>query len=229
MTRPENRLYAFNHFSKGNFGELVHAALQKIADPSNIDMMPLIYEQGDESEKKEYKEPKEDEFYCPTEHHDRLWYPDIVLRANHDEAFSSDEILYGNCFHLLMAQVNKLDELDETLSKLIANEEINGIYEERLVREAKGLLSNSIYKNFIENSTDIRSETTIIVGPKEVKRPDKIIFLSDKIIIIDFKTGAKQSKHIDQAITYQGIMNEMFELPTETYLYYSASCELIIC
>ena len=229
MTRPENRLYAFNHFSKGNFGELVHAALQKIADPSIIDMVPLIYEQGDENEKKEYKEPKEDEFYCPTEHHDRLWYPDIVLRANHDEAFSSDEILYGNCFHLLMAQVNKLDELDETLSKLIANEEINGIYEERLVREAKGLLGNSIYKNFIEQSNDIRSETTIIVGPKEVKRPDKIIFLSDKIIIIDFKTGAKQSKHIDQAITYQGIMNEMFELPTETYLYYSASSELIIC
>ena len=229
MTRPENRLYAFNHYSKGNFGELVHEALTSIATEEEINNTPLVIERGNENELKEAASANLDSFYCPAEHTDRLWYPDIVLRAEQDGSFSTDEILYGNSFHLLMAQVNKLEDLDLKLTELIDDGKIDTSFKGRLAKEANGLLENERYASFIDNSHQIKSEESIIVGPNEIKRPDKIIILHDKVIVIDFKTGAKQAKHIDQVITYRGIMEELFKLPIETYLYYSKDQALIVC
>jgi len=229
MTRPENRLYAFNHYSKGNFGELVHEALTSIATEEEINNTPLVIERGNENELKEAASANLDSFYFPAEHTDRLWYPDIVLRAEQDGGFSTDEILYGNSFHLLMAQVNKLEDLNLKLTELIDDGKIDNSFKDRLEKEANGLLENESYVSFIDNSHQIKSEESIIVGPNEIKRPDKIIILHDKVIVIDFKTGAKQAKHIDQAITYRGIMEEMFKLPIETYLYYSKDRALIVC
>ena len=229
MTRPENRLYAFNHYSKGNFGELVHEALTSIATEDEINNTPLVIERGNKNELKQAASANLDSFYCPAENADRLWYPDIVLRAEQDGGFSTDEILYGNSFHLLMAQVNKLEGLDLKLTELIDDGKIDTSFKDRLEKEANGLLQNEIYARFIDNSHQIKSEQSIIVGPNEIKRPDKIIIHHDKVIVIDFKTGAKQAKHIDQAITYRGIMEEMFKLPIETYLYYSKDQALIVC
>ena len=228
MTRPENRLYAFNHFSKNNFGSLIHKSLLAIAEDPNEDASPLIIEYGNENEKKAAGIPKVDTFYCPSENTDRLWYPDIVLRANQEGSFTSDEIIYGNSFHLLMAQVNKIEELEKKLNEFLTKGEIDPKYETKLLSETKGLLENPIYKAIIENSIEIRSEASILVGPNEIKRPDKLLFLADKIIVIDFKTGAKQAVHSKQINEYKLFLNEMFELPIDTYLYYSQENELVI-
>jgi ATP-dependent exoDNAse (exonuclease V) beta subunit len=227
MTRPENRLYAFNHFSKNNFGALIHKSLLAIAEDPE-DTSPLIIERGNENEKKAAGIPKVDTFYCPSENTDRLWYPDIVLRANQEGSFTSDEIIYGNSFHLLMAQVNKMEELEKKLNEFLTKGEIDRKYETKLLSETKGLLENPIYKAIIENSIEIRSEASILVGPNEIKRPDKLLFLADKIIVIDFKTGAKQAAHSKQINEYKLFLNEMFELPIDTYLYYSQENELVI-
>ncbi len=228
MTRPENRLYAFNHFGKGNFGELIHKSLLAISEDPNKDAIPLVIEYGNENEAKSEEIPREDTFYCPSENTERLWYPDIVLRANQEGSFTSEEIVYGNSFHLLMAQVNKIEELEKKLNELVANGEIDRKYESKLISETKGLLEHPIYKNSIEQSHEIRGEASILVGPNEIKRPDKLIFLVDKIIVIDFKTGAKQAAHATQINQYKLFLNEMFDLPIETYLYYSRDNELVI-
>lgn len=229
MTRPKNRLYAFNHYSKGNFGALVHKALKEIAGVGAEEVEPFVYEQGSERERKEILEIKEDVFYRPKENSERLWYPDIVLRANREGAFSSEEIEYGESFHLLMAVVNKIEELEIKLNELIEMGQIDTKHKQRLLVDAKGLLENKLYNNYISKSHTIKSEASILVGPNVIKRPDKILMLQDKIIVIDFKTGAQHNNHVTQAKAYEKILQEMFELPTVSYLYYSSSQELIAC
>jgi ATP-dependent helicase/nuclease subunit A len=51
--------------------------------------------------------------------------------------------------------------------------------------------------------------------------PDKLIFNSDEVLVIDFKTGQQSPKHIEQVLEYINLLKEMGNQAVRGEIYYT--------
>ena len=227
LTRAEDRLYAFNYYKKKEFGAMVNRALGSMQEGVTETDGQIIYQAGTPQLKIE-KEIDKDSFYKPIEHTDRLWFPQIVLR-DVNQRDPSEEVKFGNQFHLLLAQVNKLEELDQAIESLLETGQITRELEPLLRAKATTLLNNIQYQDLVDRSIKTKSEPWILVSASETKRPDKLFIYADKIVVIDFKTGLRKDKDQQQISAYKKLLEEMMHLPVDSFLYYTNEGVLVAC
>jgi hypothetical protein len=65
------------------------------------------------------------------------------------------------------------------------------------------------------------NEQRIIAAINQMKQPDKVWLKPNEVVVIDFKTGLRQDHHMQQIITYAGLLQTIFELPVRPILYYT--------
>jgi ATP-dependent exoDNAse (exonuclease V) beta subunit len=80
--------------------------------------------------------------------------------------------------------------------------------------------------NYLMNIEKSLNEQVVLAGENDVKKPDKVFVKSDEIIVIDFKTGKINQKHMEQIVAYSKLMEEIFKKPVRCLLYYSALNQL---
>jgi ATP-dependent exoDNAse (exonuclease V) beta subunit len=228
LTRPVQRLYAFNYFKKNNLGALIHEKIDQNFSCSRMENGELLFELGTEKAIRREEKSNHEQFYIPTELNQRLWYPDVVFRKMSDS--EKQEILqeqrFGNYFHTLMACCDAESAIERNLSELIQKGEIDPEYQTELTEKARGFFRQTT--EFFEEAEEIINEQLILIpGDFSDKRPDKIIVKKNELIVFDFKTGKKSDRHQPQLIGYHTTLSEMFDKPIKLYLYYTETNELL--
>ncbi len=230
LTRPVERLYAFNYFKSG-IGKLFHAELEKlVTEPIPSENGELIFTSGNEISRKDSPEEKAENFYVPAEFLDKLWYPDIVFRKinTNEDLKDHTEIVFGKNFHELMSLCNTKEDLVPKLEELIRLGTIDHSNRDSILEKALNFF-DSIEKAGISNRVEeIINEELILLEDEEAKRPDRIIVKSDEIIVIDYKTGKEKLQHQFQISNYNTILQEMYGLKVKSYLYYTETNELVV-
>ena len=228
LTRPVQRLYAFNYFKKNNLGALIHEKIYQNFSCSRMENGELLFELGTEKAIRREEKSNHEQFYIPTELNQRLWYPDVVFRKMSDS--EKQEILqeqrFGNYFHTLMACCDAESAIERNLSELIQKGEIDPEYQTELTEKARGFFRQTT--EFFEEAEEIINEQLILIpGDFSDKRPDKIIVKKYELTVFDFKTGKKSDRHQPQLIGYHTTLSEMFDKPIKLYLYYTETNELL--
>jgi ATP-dependent exoDNAse (exonuclease V) beta subunit len=156
----------------------------------------------------------------------KLWFPEISLREKFEKETEgyTEQIRLGKQFHWIMERsVNYEDSLIQLEEGLI-----NGFCEAKHEALLKEMLSNfynhELTKAILENGISL-NERTLIVDEMKRLRPDKIVQLKDKFVIIDFKTGEELPKHHSQVQEYASVLKKMGKTEIEGYLYYSNQSE----
>ena len=224
LTRPIERLYAFNFFKSSGLGKTLHKAFENM-NCGVLESEALCYSAGVEEKRKGNYEKKKEFFYAPEELKDRLWYPDIVFRKK-EEAPLEDQ-LFGNYFHLLMSKCDSLSLVDETLVSLVNIGAIDNVFFEKLRLAANSFFKSSEKANLFDGALEIINEELILIDEGITKRPDKIIVKGSEIIILDFKTGMEKTEHQLQLQTYQAIIEKMYSRKVRILIYYSETDKLI--
>jgi ATP-dependent exoDNAse (exonuclease V) beta subunit len=228
LTRPVQRLYAFNYFKKGNLGELIHTKIEQNFSYERTENGELLLEFGIEKKVQQEDKPDGEQFYVPTELSKRLWYPDVVFRRMSDT--EKQELLkeqrFGNYFHALMAHCNTQSAIEISLSELIQTGEIDPEYR-LLLSEKANIFFNQTIALFEDAEEIINEQLILIPGDFSDKRPDKIIVKENELIVFEFKTGKKSDRHRPQLIGYQSALREIFDKPIKLFLYYTESNELL--
>ena len=225
LTRPIERLYAFNYFKKQQLGSVLHLALEKM-NCTTLETGALLYEAGEEKKRENKEEKKEEFFYFPLELKDRLWYPDIVFKKQRSEEEQLEEQLFGNYFHLLMSKCDGIESIEKTMDSFITKGEIDGVFSGKLIDTARTFFENSEKIQLFEGAIEIINEELILFAEGLSKRPDKIIVKENEIIILDFKTGKEKKEHQLQLETYQTIVESMYDRKARIFIYYSETDEL---
>ena len=226
MTRPKERLYAFNYWNKG-FGALLEEALIKLEHSKLVDDT-LKLEFGSR-EKKTAHIKDETVYFVPENIMDNLWFPDIALSKcrKHDEQNEiQTEQRFGNQFHFLMAELNEPDSLQQKIDEFIKEGKIESAFKERLLTEARLAFDSRELKSLFSGAVEILNEQDIIVDIEESRRPDKIIFKPNLTVILDYKTGLPKGSHQKQMQEYISLLEKMVDTPVEGYLYYTTGNEL---
>jgi CRISPR/Cas system-associated exonuclease Cas4 (RecB family) len=73
----------------------------------------------------------------------------------------------------------------------------------------------------------IKTEATVISGNDAEKRPDRVLIDDDKVVVIDFKTGAEKPADSKQVREYQALLKEMGYEKVEAYLLYIAQNKVV--
>jgi ATP-dependent exoDNAse (exonuclease V) beta subunit len=222
MTRPVHRLYVFNLFESNKMGKPLHDLLVGCY-PEHLTDGVLSLSLG--QEEAATGQVATDTFYHPMEFGDRLWYPELVVR----QGFDSDQTLLGKAFHSIMATCVTLDEVPEHIKVLEDQSEVSPDASERILHMAERVFKDATYATWIKNATNIQNEAWIMAPDGSLVRPDKIIVLVDRVIVIDFKTGQAQPKHRQQLDAYKLTLSQMYNLPIQGYLYYTQSGEWVSC
>jgi hypothetical protein len=229
MTRPVERLYIGNLHQKGNFGATFHTAILGLEPSiwsSSSSEDKFIY--GEKSLKSEAHTSAPIDNFIPTNFTDRLWFPDISLNASllQEDADLNAARRYGNQLHEALSIINRVEEIPDTLEWMYKEGKIEIDFLNRITNELSVILNHPAYQSLLKDAIKISNEQAIIIGPKETKRPDKIIVKENETIVVDFKTGLSTKKNEKQVSMYKKVLSEMHFKNVKGYLFYTGNLQL---
>ncbi len=229
MTRPIERLYIGNFYQKNNFGQIFHQTI------SNLDVSSWTKMEHDELfiignkslTVKDSIQLRSSDF-TPVNVNDRLWFPDISINTNllEEESDLNKARRYGNQLHEALSSIHASENISDTLSRLQKEGVVEVEFYTRIEQELNTILTFLPYKEIISDALKISNEQSIIIGPNETKRPDKIIFKENETIVLDFKTGASTIKNEKQVAMYKKVLLEMNYPNVKGFLFYTGSLKL---
>ena len=116
----------------------------------------------------------------------------------------------GNIFHLIMSEIYSVKDVNLVLNKYYELGEISAENKEKLKEIIFKIAKNKELKEFYNPKYKSFNEREIIEKSGISFIPDRIVFLNDKdIVLIDYKTGTKKSKYMNQLKSYEFKLNKI--------------------
>ena len=167
----------------------------------------------------------------------------LKLRADASDFFDDEghtgygasRRIRGTVLHDILSEVVVPSDLDGAVRRAVAA----GRLSRSEAEEAQKLLSEAIESVsdrgwFPSSREGVRNEEAIIPSSGEVRRPDRVVELADRTVIIDYKFGHPERAYYTQLREYASLYSQMFPTrPVEAWLWYltepdpSESCVLV--
>lgn len=232
FTRAVNRLYIYSKAlpkDKGKLtstAKLIHkglSAMQTYQDGNSF------FEMGEKLARKRKAEIVEENYFpefISTDWHERL---SISLEApaewGENEALSS--LQYGTMMHKIFSEIENVSDIKEVLSNFNNQGFISKDESERFERELQELMRDEKIGRFFQEGSKVKMEVDIITPEGKTFRPDRVVFHQDRIEVVDFKSGAKETKHEEQIRNYAALISQIEDKPTSAYLIYLNNREVV--
>lgn len=237
FTRPVDRLYVlgFDDAKKkddiSNIEQLMAIAIHQMKKKGVIKQSNNCFEFGEKCKRSKEMDSTAIEAFIPTDLKDFLWFPELAIRD--EEAIKKesleDERVYGNIFHQVIALINDIDDFENVLTTLNStlSTSLYDKYSKRLSSDLKNIKNDLKIKTLYSEAEKIISEKDILVGQNKVLRPDKIFYLKDRLVVLDFKTGKAKTEDNQQLSHYINVISELTDKAVEGELYYTGQNTLL--
>jgi ATP-dependent exoDNAse (exonuclease V) beta subunit len=133
----------------------------------------------------------------------------------------------GNILHALFASIRNISDVGRAINQL----EFDGVlYDKPMNREELQRIIDERMKspqvaNWFAPTWKVFNECAILsynshLGIVEEKRPDRVIYNGEEMVVIDFKTGREYDDHHEQVRTYMDLLHDMGYNNISGYLWY---------
>lgn len=127
---------------------------------------------------------------------------------------------FGEILHYLLS-LEKTDTLVlEELNQLIKTGWVPTSMKGRIEEALKQVQQFEPYQDLLSKSEIIWNEREFIHPKWGVLRPDKICFLNQQVVVIDYKTGSYRKKHQEQVLQYMQLLKELGYKQVSGVLFY---------
>ncbi|NQT78255.1 MAG: UvrD-helicase domain-containing protein [Bacteroidetes bacterium] len=127
---------------------------------------------------------------------------------------------WGNLVHKVLSGVLTVDDLENVIGNEILQGNISGEKGNKLMRMLIEMLKHPEISPFFDGRYEIKNEAGILKAGGGEYRPDRLMFRDKKAIVLDYKTGKEDAKHIRQLEQYGQLLHDMGYLNVEKYLLY---------
>lgn len=118
-----------------------------------------------------------------------------------------DERAMGNFIHDFLSGLERFPQSMEEVDTLVAT--VDEVHRPRLREAFRNILENEELRPCFAPGVKALNETTILDGDGTEHRPDRVVFLSDRVVVIDYKTGREHEEYMQQIETYCGLLRGM--------------------
>ncbi len=145
-----------------------------------------------------------------------------------DNADEMDSRKYGSLLHEILARIYTIADIEPTLSAFWHAGRITEVEKNELLDQLSHIINSEELKAYFSQSVKIKNEATLITEDGELLRPDRLIFFPDRVVVLDYKSGAEKSEHVQQLENYAKEVAKISKQPVEAKLYYLQSREVKI-
>jgi hypothetical protein len=82
------------------------------------------------------------------------------------------------------------------------------------------VISDPKIKDWFKPGLKIMNEAEILTAEGTAKRPDRVIIMDDKVIVVDFKFGVEKSEYQNQVNNYRRLLLDMGYPKVDGFLWY---------
>lgn len=131
-----------------------------------------------------------------------------TLRFESQETLSEDDPrVEGTFVHDFLSGLAVFPTLTAEIDTFIADVEPER--RERLRIALQRILEDDTLRPCFAPDADVRNEITILDSHGNQHRPDRVVFLPGKVMVIDYKTGQPHPQYEQQVETYCSLLREM--------------------
>ena len=128
---------------------------------------------------------------------------------------------FGNLFHQIMSQIEYDFQKDYVINDFYNRGLINESQKTIISEYVLKILGHDQLKHFFSKKNIVYNEREILVPPNDTIIPDKAVFFEKNTIsILDYKTGQKNLKHIEQMKKYVNYLKQANYRVDKAFLVY---------
>ena len=134
---------------------------------------------------------------------------------------------FGEVVHWIFSEIKSKDDFQNVMNRAhvkfsLDDKDMNRV--KLLLRETWEIPGVS---DWFSPQWAVKNEQNILLSNGKMKRPDRVISNENQTIVIDFKTGKKSEKHINQVREYKELLSQMGHSNVHGYLLYFSPIEVI--
>jgi len=127
----------------------------------------------------------------------------------------------GRLMHEIFSRIMHVQDIPIVLNRMSMEGKIAGHEVPSMSQKIHGYFSDLQVQSWFSDDWKVATETEFIVQGNQVRRPDRVMTMGDKAIIIDYKFGTiTEDKHKSQVIEYQRLLLDMHFSNVEGWLWY---------
>lgn len=138
-------------------------------------------------------------------------------------------IEYGNVLHEILSLIQYKDDLDLAITKSIESGLITAEQSGEVNKTLQNILNHYDLSAYFCSENKVLNERTIIQNDGNLLKPDRLVInTKNEILILDYKTGAKQSKYQKQLSDYQIAIEKMgYKVTKKALVFIGETVEVI--
>lgn len=131
------------------------------------------------------------------------------------------ERLYGNLMHDILSGIKYPEDISGAVAKFVQNGNLKEEESFEVINKLQLLVDNPEVKDWFSKEAKVLNEIEILIPDGSFLRPDRVVLLNDKILVIDYKFGKIHRKsYIRQLLAYTKHFEAMGYEQVEGYLWY---------
>ena len=143
--------------------------------------------------------------------------------------FLSEKIIFGNVFHEFMSKIETQENYNTEKNELICSKSVDKNIKNKVLDFSKKVIEHPDLKRYFSKTNTVYCEQEIFTESKKIIKPDRLVFLSsNRVVIVDYKTGEKTKKDQQQVLKYQKTLEKMgYKVEALILVYIESSVELV--
>lgn len=216
-TRPKERLYIITQKKdKGNYSKLLDDFISPFLKEEQIDSSFYYYDGNhfytDKNQIPDSGSTKKSiSFSGPNFEISKIFVSDFTFNQQF-LAFDTlkarnDEQERGIFVHQFLSDLKIFPENQNDIVHMI--QDIPEKYKSYLKQILEMIITDLEFAPYFKNDLEVLNESTIIYTDGSILRPDRVVFMEDQVVVIDYKTGNPSEKHQQQIELYCSKLQEM--------------------
>ncbi len=138
-------------------------------------------------------------------------------------------IEFGNVLHEILSFVHTKDDIELALTKAIENGLIVTTQKAAVEKTIQEIVNHQDLQLYFSADNTVLNEKTIIQKEGNLVKPDRMVIGQNKeIYLLDYKTGAHQTKYTTQLENYQNAIEKMgFKVTKKALVYIGEHLEIV--
>lgn len=153
-----------------------------------------------------------------------------VISTSKGTLWASNEdnaIQRGTLLHKYLSLIQSYDDKDLVFKKIDQDRALSIEEAKNLKTSITQLLTHPTTSDYFNNDYQAINEQKILMPDGANVIPDRLLLKNNELTIIDFKTGVKSNKHLQQIEHYSRILRSMGYLIKESLLIYTDQIEVV--
>ena len=135
---------------------------------------------------------------------------------------------YGKLLHEALAYLDNTETTQDAVNRAIKGKVLHDAETiNQLCVDIEAIRHHPQLANWYSGQGSVISERELCSTEGDIVRPDRVVELPEQIVVIDYKTGVKSDRHIQQVDSYKHQLRTLYNKQAKGYIVYTKPLEII--